>query len=266
VKIGAFVRNNIPEMQSYCESNPAELLKLMDATYSKGVFNLNWPFFAEAEKISPINRVRYWKDVYIIGGRCLRACSQWFDKDHEAFNRYLLSKSIVSAPISPNPPLPPTEPRGRFKATAVGDSQNSFIRVILSNLGQESFDQQHWEGTKRYFGGRCAYCDELNELYMDHGVPINKTSLGEHRLGNLIPCCKKCNEDKNRDDFNTFLRDQPERAAKIEAYMASRNYTPLGDNRHIKMIVEQAHKEVAALASRYIAIINTVLPGEADAL
>jgi HNH endonuclease len=171
----------------------------------------------------------------------------------------------MSAPISPNRPLPPARPRnGRFKATAVADAQNSFIRVILSNLGQESFDQQHWEDTKRYFGGRCAYCDELNDLYMDHGVPINKASLGEHRLGNLIPSCKECNVDKNRSDLNEFLKDQPERTAKIGAYMASRNYTPLGDNRHIKMIVEQAHEEVAALASRYIAIINTVLANEAD--
>jgi hypothetical protein len=47
--------------------------------------------------------------------------------------------------------------------------------------------------------------------------------------------------------------------------MASRNYTPLGDNEHIKMVVQQAHEEVAALARRYVAIINTVLAGKADA-
>jgi hypothetical protein len=100
---------------------------------------------------------------------------------------------------------------------------------------------------------------------MDHGVPINKTALGEHRLGNLIPSCKKCNEDKNRRDFKAFLKDHAERAAKIEAYMASWNYTPLGDSGHVKMIVELAHEEVAALARRYVAIINTVLAGESDA-
>jgi hypothetical protein len=154
MKIGAFVRNNISQMQSYWEHNPTEVLHLMDAAYSKRVFNLNWPFFGEAEKISPIDRVRYWKDIYIIGDRCLRACSQWFEKDREAFNRYLLSKGIVSAPISPNPLLPITWPgNGRFKAPALADAQNSFIRFILSNLGQESFDQSHWENTKRHFGG-----------------------------------------------------------------------------------------------------------------
>jgi hypothetical protein len=63
----------------------------------------------------------------------------------------------------------------------------------------------------------------------------------------------------------SFLGDKIERIAKIEAHMASRNYTPLKDNKHIKMIVEQAYEEVAALARRYFAIINMVLAGEADA-
>jgi hypothetical protein len=46
--------------------------------------------------------------------------------------------------------------------------------------------------------------------------------------------------------------------------MESRNYTPLGDNKRIKMIIEQAHEEVAASARRYIAIINTVLASKTD--
>ena len=99
---------------------------------------------------------------------------------------------------------------------------------------------------------------------MDHGVPINKTCLGEHKLGNLIPSCKQCNDDNHYADFKEFLGDNIEQIAKIEAYMASRNYTPLGDNEHIKMIIQQAHEEVAALARRYFAIINTVLAGKAD--
>jgi len=46
--------------------------------------------------------------------------------------------------------------------------------------------------------------------------------------------------------------------------MASKNHVALGDNKLVKMIVEQAHEEVSALARRYVAIINTVLAGEAD--
>ncbi len=126
----------------------------------------------------------------------------------------------------------------RYKAIAVGNAQNLLVRFILSNLGQESLGQNHWEDTKSYFGGKCAYCGEAKELHMDHGIPINKTCLGEHRLGNLIPSCKKCNDDKHYADFKEFLEDKIERIVKIEAYMASKGYTPLGDNKHIKMIVD----------------------------
>jgi len=198
----------------------------------------------------------------MIGDRRLRACSQWFEKDREAFSRYLRSKGIVNSghadPSLPvDPPMRAAPARNiRYKAIAVGNAQNLLVRFILSNLGQESFGQNHWEDTKSYFGGKCAYCGEAKELHMDHGIPINKTCLGEHRLGNLIPSCKKCNDDKHYADFKEFLEDKIERIVKIEAYMASKGYTPLGDNKHIKMIVEQAHEEVAALARRYVAIIN----------
>jgi len=270
MRIGELVKNHIGKIQRYCESNPHELLRLMDTSYSKSVFNLNWPFFAEVKKISPINHVRYWRDHYVITDKRLRACSQWFEKDRDAFNRYLRSKAIGNGEAVPtlplDPPPPPKVGSRRYKATAIGDAQNLLIRVILSNLGEESFGQRHWEDTKRYFNNNCAYCDEDNELHMDHGVPINKKDLGEHRLGNLIPSCKKCNDDKHYADFKKFLGDRIERIAKIEAYMAGRQYTPLGDNAQIKMILDQAHAEVGALAKRYIDIINAVLTsGRGDA-
>jgi hypothetical protein len=41
--------------------------------------------------------------------------------------------------------------------------------------------------------------------------------------------------------------------------MASRGYVPLGENDQVKGILEQAYKEVAALADRYIEILKTVL-------
>jgi hypothetical protein len=262
MKIGELVKSYIGKIQRYCESNPDELSRLMDTAYSKRIFNIKWPFFAESERISPINHGRYWKDRYVIGDERLRACSQWFEKDRDAFNRYLRSKSIGNGEPANPPDIvdPPPQPRNRrYKATAVGDAQNLFIRVILSNIGHESFAQRNWEDTKRYFDGNCAYCDEVKELHMDHVVPINKTNLGEHRLGNLIPSCKKCNDDKYYANLEEFLGDKIERIAKIKSYIVSRNYIPLGDNTQIKMILKQAHEEVKALAERYIAIINTVV-------
>jgi hypothetical protein len=43
---------------------------------------------------------------------------------------------------------------------------------------------------------------------------------------------------------------------KIEAYMDSKDYVPLEDNEQMKMILNMAHREVSALADRYITIIN----------
>jgi hypothetical protein len=97
---------------------------------------------------------------------------------------------------------------------------------------------------------------------MDHAIPINKTKLGEHRLGNVIPSCRKCNKEKHHRDFLEFLGEDTEKIEKIKSYMRTRNYIPLGDNRQIKLVIEQAYSEVAPLADRYIAIINGVLAGD----
>jgi hypothetical protein len=40
--------------------------------------------------------------------------------------------------------------------------------------------------------------------------------------------------------------------------MLIKNYVPMGDNKKVKTILELAHKEVASVAERYIAIINSL--------
>jgi hypothetical protein len=97
---------------------------------------------------------------------------------------------------------------------------------------------------------------------MDHVVPINKQSLGEHRLGNLVPSCKPCNANKGDKDFRTFLSNHPDRVAQIEAHMERHNYVPISENEQIRQIIELAHKEVAQVAGRYIDIINTLMAGQ----
>lgn len=53
--------------------------------------------------------------------------------------------------------------------------------------------------------------------------------------------------------------------SRIEEYMDSRNYVPLEDNEQMKMILNMAHKEIAALADRYIIIINELFSQSSDA-
>ncbi|MDD2404220.1 MAG: HNH endonuclease [Victivallaceae bacterium] len=45
--------------------------------------------------------------------------------------------------------------------------------------------------------GRCHYCDGIfppDELTMDHIVPLSRG--GRSTKGNIVPCCKKCNDEK----------------------------------------------------------------------
>jgi hypothetical protein len=94
---------------------------------------------------------------------------------------------------------------------------------------------------------------------MDHIIPINRTSLGEHRLGNLVPACKVCNSQKGDKGYLEFLGGRHEAITAIEAHMNRFNYIPIGENEQIRDIIELAHKELPAIAARYIRIINTLV-------
>jgi len=135
------------------------------------------------------------------------------------------------------------------------------VRNILSNLGEDSFKKSDWDRAKEeYFSNRCAYCGAYcrgsEELQMDHAIPINKSSLGEHRLGNLVPSCKDCNSKKGAKDFREFLDDEG-KISKIEEYMARKGYMPLEkDNDQLEKILEMARQDVFAVAGRYTTILN----------
>lgn len=249
----------------------------MDKKYSKRTFDINYPFCADVEHIQPKDSVRYWRDIHVVRGKTIRVCSQWFDpptsKSRELFCRYLLSKQLaddeeLSASENlppPSQPLSTAEPlrraaKGRYRRNAIGNSQNLFVRNILSNIGQESFSENDWQETKAYFSNKCAYCNVEADLIIDHAIPINKKKLGEHRLGNLVPSCNDCNAKKGDRDYREFLNGDDERKKTIESYMDSKYYVPLGDNEQMRMILDLAHTEVASLVDRYIVIINSLFP------
>ena len=150
----------------------------------------------------------------------------------------------------------------RYKGHPIGNSQNAFIRTILSNLGDESFSRKDWESTNKYFSHECAYCKKEGALQIDHVIPINKAKLGEHKLGNLVPSCKECNGKKHDKDFREFLGENTEAITRIEKYMAEKEYVPLAISDELNAVFECAHKEVAALAARYIEKINKLISNE----
>jgi hypothetical protein len=135
-----------------------------------------------------------------------------------------------------------------MKTIRVGDVQNSLVRLILWQVGKESITDRHLREAKAFFGDRCAYCDEEKELHFDHAAPINKTSLGQHRVGNLVPSCGNCNQEKGQRDFRQYLCTDPNgdiKIKKILEYMKRHNYVPLNDDKRIKALLEEARKETA---------------------
>ncbi len=269
MKIGKLVKQYIKQIIFYCDNvDNDEIYSLLDSEYSKSMFGINFPFCIEIkninESIKKYRSTRYWAEIYSIRGKEVRVTSQWFEMSESLFRKYLESKGI--APELENnqdqgnkmqqvlPPL--SRSNSRYRGNAIGNAQNLFIRNILSNLGLDSFTEGDWNSTKDYFSHRCAYCGAETELLMEHAIPINKEKLGEHRLGNLVPSCKPCNNNKGGKDFREFLGENAVAISRIEEYMDGRSYVPLENNEQMKMILNIAHKDVAALADKYIKIIN----------
>jgi 5-methylcytosine-specific restriction endonuclease McrA len=268
MKIGKLVKHHIKQIFFHCDNvEHEEIYALIDPKYSKKIFGVNFPFCMELENIEQSQSKRYWTEIYLVRGKRVRVTSQWFETSMPLFIKYLKSKQITpkidltenvedEGQANKKQQAPSSRSNSRYRGNPVGNAQNLLIRNILSSLGVESFNEQDWNSTKDYFSHKCAYCGTETELLIEHAIPINKERLGEHRLGNLVPSCKLCNSNKGGKDFREFLGENTWAISKIEEYMDSRNYVPLVDNEQMKMILNMAHKEVAALADRYITIIN----------
>ncbi|MDR7086854.1 hypothetical protein J2X11_001693 [Aeromicrobium panaciterrae] len=279
VKVGALVKANLDSVIAFCETeDEGEILRLLDPAYSNETFGLNFPFCKLADDIAvgSAENARYWKPVFTVGPSRIRVTSMWFEKSAPRFIAYLAGKGIVSetgavelaaraVKVTNTASKAAVRSKGRYKGHAIGNAQNSFVRTMLSNLGQESFTQHDWNATIAYFDHRCAYCGVEAKLVVDHAVPINRESLGEHRLGNLVPSCDPCNSKKKNTDFREFSGDNEAVISRIEAYMDSRGYKPLGDNEQIRLFLKTAYTEVGDLAQRYLLLLNS-FAGETDAM
>jgi 5-methylcytosine-specific restriction endonuclease McrA len=273
MKIGALVQHYIPIIFEHCEKQDhSEFDRLCDRAYSKDTLDVNFPFCKPVADISALENRRYWSQIYVVRGKTVRVTNDWYDRCRPSVIRYLLRHDIEvidadgEMPGSESITAPPVErplraARGRFKDYPIGNAQNLLIRNVLSNLGDESFGEEDWQQVIDAFGRRCAYCRLEGDLQREHVVPINKQSLGEHRLGNLVPSCKPCNASKGDKDFRAFLANYPDRIAQIEAHMERHDYVPISENEQIRQIIELAYKEVAQVAGRYIDIINTLMAG-----
>ncbi len=221
------------------------------------------------------NNRRFWVQTYPVCGKTVRVTNHWHAKNEPKFVQYLIGKKIFndteaadlshSINTSNSQDINKAEQNhtnSRYRKPAIGNSQNGFVRSILGNLGAESFLESDWKEVKISFGQKCAYCEEEKALVMDHAVPINREHLGEHRLGNLVPACKACNDKKGgKQDYREFLPSEPERLNKIEEHMRKHKYTPLKDQENFEQmqeVVKLAHEELKPFSKRYIKILNAM--------
>ena len=271
MKIGQLVKHHVKKIFQYCDvEDHDELARLSDKMYSKNTFDINYSFCTETHLIPKDESNRYWTDLYVVRGKSVRVSSQWVVTHASHFSEYIVSKGISDREtieslaeadnVTDRNSRTSTRVNSRYRGNAIGNAQNLLVRNILSNLGEESFNQEDWEKTKKHFDNKCVYCSSDAELVIEHAVPINKVSLGEHRLGNIVPSCKPCNSKKADKDYKTFLEGNEHQIRIIEEYMNSRDYVPLGENDQIAKILEMAYQEVAIVSKRYIEILNELFP------
>lgn len=59
---------------------------------------------------------------------------------------------------------------------------------------------------REHFNNLCAYCGENLGLHIDHFIPIYLG--GPDALGNIVPCCIKCNSSKNNHSPDEWFKAQ----------------------------------------------------------
>jgi hypothetical protein len=129
------------------------------------------------------------------------------------------------------------------------DVPNRIVRLFLQEAGRE-YDANR--GYSRFgsmtpdlisrFGGCCAYCGAPPppNLIEEHVVPINRTSVGLHSWGNIVPSCKACNDIKGGNPWQDHPRLDAARRAAIQTYVSDYRYDP--DVGELRIILEKLYQ------------------------
>ncbi len=115
------------------------------------------------------------------------------------------------------------------------DIANTATRIFLQEFGA-TYDEMrglpqyvkatHFEEVKEFFGNTCCYCGtELvaGHVDQDHLIPLNRTELGLHAWGNIVPSCSPCNSVKRGRLWQDIVQEKagllaPERIKRIKSF------------------------------------------------
>lgn len=170
--------------------------------------------------------------------------------------------------------------------TDFGDAQNTAVRAFLYNLTKKMCKQSkkkymmafnregalEWQIIKDYFNNECAYCGEKQKLEKEHLFMKNQDQCGLDFLGNLIPCCHKCQkrketnpangkENKQYVNWKEHLKDCLIRVNKLEEYDLRlskienhlKNYPQGNINQEtLKNLTRDLYKEIRKLIEKYL--------------
>ncbi|MFA6121816.1 MAG: HNH endonuclease [Sideroxydans sp.] len=153
-------------------------------------------------------------------------------------------------------------------ARSKSDIANSAIRIFLQDVGKYYDEARGLEPfvpkvgqvdeLLDYFRNECCYCGtqiSRQTISLDHLIPMNKSTLGLHAWGNVVPCCQSCNNEKQQKGWSEFLEMKAEsdtsfsRRKRIEEFVASKKYDP---NLNLHEYADNLYEDVGAVAMTLI--------------
>lgn len=153
-------------------------------------------------------------------------------------------------------------------ARSKSDISNSALRIFLQEVGKFYDAERGFEpfGPKKkqkvelleYFNNECCFCGaDINEktLSQDHLIPMNKAALGLHAWGNVVPCCQKCNNEKQQKSWIDFLgikasgTTYQQRKKLIDSFVKSKKYDP---NLDLHKFADSLYEDVGEVAMTLI--------------
>jgi 5-methylcytosine-specific restriction endonuclease McrA len=149
------------------------------------------------------------------------------------------------------------------------DISNTAVRIILEKIGiaydlERGFEKyskkKHFPEVRNFFNNTCCLCGvdgSTHKLEQDHLVPINKSRLGLHAWGNIVPVCKDCNSKKADADWKTYLNevskvDAVAREARLDFFIRNYRYEP--DLTPIADAVEELYEESGEIIDKLIGL------------
>jgi len=104
------------------------------------------------------------------------------------------------------------------------------MREVLSH---RILTEKEWQFVKEFFDNKCAFCgcedtgNPRTGIVPDHLIPV--VHHGETCLGNIVPSCQDCNDQRGKNNWRDYLRSEfgdeaQSRIDKIDEYLSKHPY------------------------------------------